>query len=574
MLVVSTAAMELDAAARQPRVRQPVALDSSPSGKWLFAANRASGSISVIDTAAMSVANEIDIGGRLSDLAAIDEEHLLALDEAKHQLLLLAGGGAEWNVVAQLDVPPYPRRLHVDRISRLCFVSSLWSRAVTIVDLAQIGREPPPRLETLEQIALPFEPLEMCLAKDGQVLLVAGAFRGMVAAVEIERTAVVTSKSIRGHNIRGLAISGDGQRLYLAQQELIALAHSTRDDVHWGNMIANRLVSMSVDELCDPQAGQIKSQQSYYLGEPGNAAGDPGAINIGDDGDVAILLAGVNEVAIGRETALRQLRRVSVGRGPIDVVATSDSRLFIANRFSDTISVVDIAAAKEISSVSLGQQRELTTAERGEMLFYDSRLSHDGWMSCHSCHTDGHTSGQLNDNLSDGSFGAPKRVLSLLGVADTGPWAWNGQLTTLEEQVQNSITKTMQGDALEENDVAALVAYVKSLPPPSTAPIPADDERLTQLKHGEALFHDLNCQRCHTPPAYTTPLAYDTGLHDEAGNTHFNPPSLRGAAHRDAFFHDARATSLADVVVKHKHQLKRELTPTETDALVQFLMSL
>jgi YVTN family beta-propeller protein len=574
MLVVSAAAMKVDAAVDEPRYRQPVALDLSAGGKWLFVANRTSGSVSVVDTVAMTVAKEIDVGGRLSDLAAFDDKHVLALDEGNHQLLLLGGGGSEWTVVAKLDVPPYPRRLHLDRASRLCFISSLWSRAVTIVDLAKIGGEPQPRLVTVQQIALPFEPQEMCLAKDGQVLLVAGAFRGMLAAIDIESAAVVDSKKIRGHNIRGLAINEDDQQLYLTRQELIPLAHSTRDDVHWGNMISNLLVSMSIEELCDPQLGEIKAQQTYYLGQPGNAAGDPGPVTIEEDGDVAILLAGVHEIALGSQTDLRQLRRVRLGSGPSDVVSSDDGRLFVANRFSDTISVVDIAKARQLSSVPLGRQRELTPAERGEMLFYDSRLSHDGWMSCHSCHTDGHTSGQLNDNLSDGSFGAPKRVLSLLGVADTAPWAWNGQLSSLEEQVQNSITKTMQGDALEKTKVAALTAYLKSLPPPPTASISADAEQHTQLKRGEELFHALNCQRCHTPPNYTTPLAYDTGLHDEVGNTRFNPPSLRGAAHRDAFFHDARATSLADVLVKHKHQLKRELTPSETDALLHFLMSL
>jgi YVTN family beta-propeller protein len=545
-----------------------------PRGKWLFVANPTSGSISVIDTEPMSVANEIETGGRLSDLAVFDDEHLLTLDDANHQLLLFAGGGPEWHVVAKLNVAPSPRRLHVDLISRLCFISSLWSRTVTIVDLAKIGHESQPHLPTIHQITLPFEPLEMCLARDGQVLLIAGAFRGMLAAVDVLGGELVASKRIRGHNIRGLATSSDGNRLYIAQQELIPLAHSTRDDVHWGNMIANLLVSMPIDELCDPHTDETKSQQTYYLGQPGNAAGDPGAIRIGEDGNVAILLAGVSEVALGRETDLRQLRRVSVGRGPSDVVRSDDGRLFVANRFSDSISVVDIATAKQITSLPLGPQREMTPAERGEMLFYDSRLSHDGWMSCHSCHTDGHTSGQLNDNLSDGSFGAPKRVLSLLGVADTAPWAWNGQLTSLEEQVQNSITKTMQGAAPNETDVTAMVAYVKSLPLPPTAPNPTETEERSQVERGAELFHAFNCHRCHTPPTYTSPLTYDTGLHDEVGNNRFNPPSLRGATHRDAFFHDARATSLADVIVKHKHQLKRELTPSETDALQRFLMSL
>ena len=572
LLLIATA-VELDAAVDEPRLRQPVALALSSSCKWLFVANRTSGSVSVIDTATMAVANEIDTGGRLSDIAAWDDEHLVALDEANHQLLLLAGGGAQWSVAAKLDVPHHPRRLEVDRSSGRCFVSSLWSRAVTTVDLAKIGVGPQPRLQVIQQVGLPFEPLELCVGKDGEVLLVAGAFRGILAVIDIESAELIASKTTRGHNIRGLAVSSDGEQLWIAQQELIPLAHSTRDDVHWGNMIANLLVAVSLDELCDSQ-DDIKSVETYYLGEPGHAAGDPGAINTSQDGGVAILLAGVNEVALGRETDLRQFHRVPVGRGPSALVASDDGRLCVACRFSDTISVVNIAAAKQITSQPLGLPREITPAEHGEMLFYDSRLSHDGWMSCHSCHTDGHTNGQLNDNLNDGSFGAPKRVLSLLGVADTGPWGWNGHVTSLEEQVQNSISKTMQGAASGEKEVAALVAYLKSLRPSPTPPIAVETEQQGQAKRGKELFHTLNCHRCHTPPTYTSPLAYDTGLHDEVGNKRFNPPSLLGAAHRDAFFHDGRATSLTDIIRKHQHQLKRELTPLEADALLKFLMSL
>src|SRR2546429_167098 len=90
------------------------------------------------------------------------------------------------------------------------------------------------------------------------------------------------------------------------------------------------------------------------------------------------------------------------------------------------------ARPRRARRIPLGPQPELSLAERGELLFYDARLSHDGWFSCHSCHTDGHSNGLLNDNLGDGSFGAPKRVLSLLGVRDTGPWAWNGTMPDLE----------------------------------------------------------------------------------------------------------------------------------------------
>ena len=101
----------------------------------------------------------------------------------------------------------------------------------------------------------------------------------------------------------------------------------------------------------------------------------------------------------------------------------------------------------------------------GELLFHSARLSHDGWMSCHSCHTDGHTNGLLNDNLGDNSFDAPKRVLSLLGVADTAPWGWNGGMHDLAEQVRKSVRTTMRGPELSDEQTAALVAYLRTLAP-------------------------------------------------------------------------------------------------------------
>ena len=194
--------------------------------------------------------------------------------------------------------------------------------------------------------------------------------------------------------------------------------------------------------------------------------------------------------------------------------------------------------------------------------------------SHHSCHTQGHSNGQLNDNLSDGSFGTPKRVLSLLGVGQTGPWAWTGEVKTLEQQMTNSIKNTMQGKAPTDEQVAALVAYLKTLPAPPIPNALAVVRNASEIQRGEELFQSLDCQRCHMPPTYSSPRAYDVGLTDSVGNKKFNPPSLRGVGRRNSLFHDARATSLKDVFAKHKHQLNRELSTAELDRLLQFLRSL
>jgi cytochrome c peroxidase len=132
----------------------------------------------------------------------------------------------------------------------------------------------------------------------------------------------------------------------------------------------------------------------------------------------------------------------------------------------------------------------------------------------------------------------------------------------------------MQGRAPTEDQVAALVAYLKTLAAPPKLVDSAEGAVAARIRQGQKLFQSLDCQRCHTAPTYTSPKVYDVGLKDQVGNKKFNPPSLRGVGRRESFFHDARATSLIDVLTKHKHQLNRKLSAAELKNLVQFLKSL
>ena len=179
---------------------------------------------------------------------------------------------------------------------------------------------------------------------------------------------------------------------------------------------------------------------------------------------VVVTLGGVREVAIGREDDF-SLQRVNVGRRPVAVVIhPNGKRAYVANMFDDSVSVVDLEDPGELARISLGSRAELSKQDRGELLFFDARLSHDSWMSCHSCHTDGHTNGLLVDNLGDESFGSPKRVLTLLGVRNTAPWAWNGKIEKLSVQTQKSIIATMQGKTPNPEQVQALTEYLQQLP--------------------------------------------------------------------------------------------------------------
>ncbi len=189
----------------------------------------------------------------------------------------------------------------------------------------------------------------------------------------------------------------------------------------------------------------------FELGQVGNGAGDPAALAVAPDGTFSVALSGVGEVASGQVDAAR-FRRFNVGLRPTALVASEDgTRLYVADTLGDSIALIPqgkaaAGAADAVAHISLGPQPLLTAAERGERLFYDARLSLENWMSCQSCHADGHSSDALSDTLGDGSFGAAKRIPPLGGVAETGPWAWNGSMADLGQQIRKSMQTTLRAN--------------------------------------------------------------------------------------------------------------------------------
>jgi cytochrome c peroxidase len=94
------------------------------------------------------------------------------------------------------------------------------------------------------------------------------------------------------------------------------------------------------------------------------------------------------------------------------------------------------------------------------------------------------------------------------------------------------------------------------------------------VRRGKVVFEQLDCARCHEPPAYTAPRTYDVGLPGEWGKARFNPPSLRGVGQRDSLLHDGRGKSLRDVFTRFKHPDGEELPVQQVEDLLTFLRSL
>src|SRR5262245_47400678 len=214
-------------------------------------------------------------------------------------------------------------------------------------------------------------------------------------------------------------------------------------------LIGNHLRVIRVDDLLATGNDSMLHERSRLirLGTDSDGAGDPTGVALLPDGGTVVALGGVGEVAI-RPSREPQFVRTTVGRRPTALALNPDGEtVFVADTLDDTISAVGIYSGARRAIIPLGPRPEPDLIDRGERLFYDAKLSHDGWLSCHSCHTDGHTNGRLSDTLGDGSYGAPKRIPSLLGVATTGPWSWTRKILRLEKQVRKSIATTLNGNA-------------------------------------------------------------------------------------------------------------------------------
>jgi cytochrome c peroxidase len=218
-------------------------------------------------------------------------------------------------------------------------------------------------------------------------------------------------------------------------------------------------------------------------------------------------------------------------------------------------------------------------AEDGQTLFF----SRDAWgqrpsrgpavsgqvLSCASCHVPPmfvdaltHLVGPVRERQL-----ARRQTPSLLGVAGTGPFGWDGRNPTLQHQSRGAIVSPLEMNATREptkRELDALAEFQKTLT--LSPPRPGPDFDPERAKRGEALFMTprpatdptgefpagakIACATCHTPPFFTDNKPHrhvvvagdpilDPGEVGPDGKIRgFHTPSLLGARLSAPYFHD------------------------------------
>jgi mono/diheme cytochrome c family protein len=547
----------------QPHLRRPIAAAWLDENRILAVANQKSGSISIVDIEKRKVLGEFAVGERLADVASLPADGwLLAVDEKLHELIVLHWKAGKLAIAQRIPVISYPVSIAVAPSGTRCTVASLWTRTISTFEIFPGEAPAPPAIHKLSELSLDFAPGRQIFLPESEHVLVADAFTGQMALLDVAAESVVPIPAKDIFRIYAMTPSADPGGIYVAHQTLRPLpppangkAPKAADAIGTSDkakMLTNFIGAYTIE-------GLLQGRLHHFAGSP-EAPTKPGYM---------------------RED-LRQMAELAPG--PIAV--TVDGRLQSLNpppgkrqvtlrRFWDEIRVSHEGKPDKEFTIRLGPVGPLSAADRGEALFYDTRLSANGWVSCHTCHPDGHTTGQLVDTLGDGSKGTHKRALTLLGSGRTGKWAWNGEVQSLHEQVLQSVQKTM-GKKTNPQTVSDIAAFVQTLPPPPPL-MPASDDPadLAKIARSEALFGRLGCVECHKPAqSYTSDATYDVGLRDEKEMTKFNPPSLRGVSQGYSFFHDGRTETLEDVLITHRHPHGDELPEDQLADLVRFLKSL
>lgn len=581
--------------------RKSVALAWVEPGRLVAVANGRSGSISLVDVAEKLVVGETNVGSRLTDLKrSADSSFFVALDDKSHELLHLKiapekTGSTGIEIIGRVRVGDDPRRVAIVDDGRTALVACRWSRRLDVVELrpADGSRDPAewnrafPRL--VRSIALPFSPQELLPLPEldhvsDHSVVVVDAFGGRLAVVDVQAAKITAEHFVAGRNIRGLAVNKERGAFTVTFQQSDTKRPTTEENLREGKLAMNlvseiplvNLVVSSDSGVPVDNASTTVELDRYVADDAMLGAADPDDVILLADGRVVVLLAGVQQVAVVDEGP-RSITRIDVGSRPTSALFDSaTSRLIVANELDDTLSIVDLRAGNTIATFTLGPRPELWPRDRGERLFFDGRQSLGGFMSCHSCHTDGHTSGDLADTLGDNTYGTPKRIPTLLGISLTDLWGWNGELRELRDQVERSFQSSMHAPAHVPRDTDDMTAYLHTLPfVPPLRPQPVDDADAKLVAAGRAVFEAQRCAECHVPPlTFTSPATYDVGLRDERGLAKFNPPMLRGVGQGSSFFHDGRRKSLEELFRLERHSLDGPLSAPDLRALVRYLQGL
>lgn len=584
-------------AAERPPL-SPTALAATPDGRTLFIACATADLVAKFDIAAKTIVRTTAMPASPSGLALSADGSKLYVTCAAPASVVCVVATATGKIDATIPAGHTAMAPVLSPDGKTLYVCNRFDNSVAALDLIT-GRG-------AAGLAVPREPVAAAVTPDGRLLVVANHLHNgradadfVAASVSLIDTVTMTViKDIPLPNgsglLRGVAISPDGK--LAAITHVLARYHlpTTQLERGWVNTSALSLIDLTRRDHLN----------TVLLDNVDRGAAHPWAVTWSPDGKrICVTHAGTHEVSLidaaalqtklaGTQAAgdvpndlaflvgLRQRIGLTQGVGP-RAMAIDHGKIWVANYFSDSLSVIDLnAASSRAVSLPLGPPQAISAIREGERLWNDATICFQGWQNCASCHSsDARVDGLNWDNLNDG-IGNPKNAKSLLFSHRTPPAMWTGIREDAPTAVRAGIRHSLFA-VRPEAEAIALDRYLESLRP-IPSPFLVNGQLSPVAERGRRVFNSktAGCADCHSGPMFTDLKTHDVGTarHFDRPDERFDTPTLIEIWRTAPYLHDGSAATVLDVLTrtnaKDKHGGASDLTPSELNDLAEYLLSL
>ncbi len=473
-------------------------------------------------------------------------------------------------LIDSLWVGDEPSGLALSPDSKTLYVSLATERAIAVVDLTSRSLKP--------RIAVGFDPRALALSADGRTLYAAsyrsanqeygpGKTRPAADDQDIFVVDTVSGKMVRtigsvAADLRALALSPEGDRLYVAAtdgQTLPSQADPTaKPFIH---LVAD--ISVAAAEDGKPESIQL-SDLTRQESSQGPFVNPSGIVAQGNQ--IWVSSESSDQVAILDRASMREMKRISVGSGPRQLVVLKDAvavhcfqsfELYVLNLDGSIREVIKLTDDPRSPAVALG-----------ERVFVRPGKNYAANHSCSSCHIETQNDGMI------WRFGPNvwHNVRPLQLLAATTPLEWGAYASNADSFGFMGPTSIVSRPPTNE-EAEGLAAFLNSLigAPRATGHTQLDGSFSALGLQGKALFEGKGkCVSCHTPPLYTNRLLMPKGKSGEAADV----PSLLGAYRHGVYFVKGQSRSMEDAVDVATAFVGWTPTPDEKTALLSFLNEL
>lgn len=586
----------------------PIEMLFSPDGSRLFVLCQGSDQVRVLNAATYAAVKNIPVGHVPRGFAlSHDGERLFVANSWDDTLSVIDTKALE--VVATWAVGAEPSGVAEDREGKHVFVADRVSNDVAVLD-AQSGAEE-------KRLAAGRGASYTASSPDGSRLYVTHVYpnptrqstdKGNRNAPESEITVIDASRAVVVDRIRlqniahgfHTAFSADGRLGVTAQlhpKNLVPLAH-----LEHGGAFVDTLTLFGAD-VGQPVEVPLDELERY--------ASRPFAVAITADKAQIYITSGGSEIVTVIDVArlLHYLHthpgshaqdlsasanyvstRVAVGHDPRGMALTRDgSKLLVANRLDDTISVIDTHSNRVATTIPLQGPEQVSVLRHGEQTFYTSRHSFQGQIGCANCHIDSTFDGLTWDLEPDG-FGRDvvdnRPIEDLVG---TEPYKWNGGNPNIPTECGPRTEKYFwRSENYDNRTLADLTVYIRNLPPRPNRWRQQDGELTPAQERGKTLFERAvdkfgkpipeanRCAYCHSGPKGTSQRSFEVGTRKATDNTGLlDTPQLTNVALSAPYLHDGSARTLEEIWTvfnpDDKHGRTNDLTKDELNDLIEYL---